>query len=138
MTMYETYEGEWEGQELEGEEEFQEQEWGGEIGGFAAHGEMQEGEEEGFLGGLLGSVLGGLGGEVAETESPLGEVAETELAMELLEVGSEAELEQFLGSLFKRVGQAAGKFMNSSTGRALGGVLKNVAKKALPPVRPLR
>jgi hypothetical protein len=133
VTMYETYEGEWEGQELlEGEEEFQEQEWGGEIGEFAEYGEMQEGEEEGFLGGLLGSVLGGLGREVAETESPLGEVAETELAMELLEVGSEAELEQFLGNLFKRVGQSAGRFMNSSTGRALGGVLKNVAKKALP------
>jgi hypothetical protein len=100
--MHETYEGEWEGQELAGEEEFQEQEWGGEMGEFA------------------------------EAESPLGEVAETELAMELLEVGSEAELEQFLGNLFKRVGRAAGKFMNSSTGRALGGVLKNVAKKALP------
>ena len=130
MTMYETYESEWEGQELTGEAESYEQEWGSElVGEFAGPGEMQEGEEEGFLGGLLKSVLSG---EATEAESPLGEMAESELAMELLEVSNEAELEQFLGNLFKRVGQGVGRFMKSSTGRALGGMLKNVAKKALP------
>jgi hypothetical protein len=90
-----------------------------------------ETETQGFLGGLLGSVLGG---EVGEAEGPLTEVQEMELASELLEVTSEAELEQFLGGLFKRVASGVGSFMKSSTGRALGGVLKNIAKKALPVV----
>jgi hypothetical protein len=48
----------------------------------------------------------------------------------LLEIGSEQELEQFLGNIFKSVGG----FIKSPVGRALGGVLKNVAKKALPVV----
>jgi uncharacterized protein (DUF697 family) len=90
-----------------------------------------EAEAEGFLGGLLSSVLGG---EAAEAESPLSEMQEMELATELLEVSSEAELEQFLGGLFKKVASGVGSFMKSGTGRALGGILKNVAKKALPVV----
>jgi hypothetical protein len=102
-----------------------------EYGETSEYGEMAESEAEGFLGGLLSSVLGG---EVSEAESPLTEVQEMELASELLEVGSEAELEQFLGNLFKRVASGVGGFMRSGTGKALGGILKNVAKKALPVV----
>src|SRR5438067_1817987 len=77
---------------------------------------------------FLDSILGGVLGEVSV--SPLTEAQELELASELLEISSEAELEQFLGGLIKKVGG----FMKSPIGQALGGVLKNVAKKALPVV----
>lgn len=80
-------------------------------------------EGEGFLGDLMGSVTGEIPGE-----SPLNEALEMELASELLGVTSEAELEQFLGGLFKKVGG----FFKSGVGRALGGILKGIAKKALP------
>lgn len=73
--------------------------------------------------------------EYGEAEGP-GEVfteAEVmELASELLEVGNEAELDRFLGDLIKKAGQAVGKFVKSPVGQAIGGVLKGVAKKALP------
>jgi hypothetical protein len=65
-------------------------------------------------------------------EVPMSEALETELAAELLEITNEQELDQFLGKMFKRVGGGIGRFARSSAGRALGGVLKNVAKKALP------
>ena len=55
---------------------------------------------------------------------------ETELAYELLSVSTEAELEEFLGKLVKGVG----KFMKSGVGKAIGGVLRGVAKTALPMV----
>ncbi len=55
-----------------------------------------------------------------------------ELASELLEVSQEEELDQFLGSLIKKVGSAVGTVVRSPIGQALGGVLKTVAKKALP------
>ena len=55
-----------------------------------------------------------------------------EAAAELLEVTNEAELEQFLGNLFKKVASGVGGFVKSSAGKALGGILKNIAKKALP------
>ncbi len=67
-----------------------------------------------------------------EAESPLSESQEMELASELLEVSNEAELEQFLGGLFKKVVRGAGKFVRSPQGKALGGLLKGFAKKALP------
>jgi len=124
VSVYETSEtAEWESPELEyGEQEY----------GEAEYGEAEYGEaEQGFLGGLLGSVLGGKSGQA---EAPLTEMQEMELATELLEVSSEAELEQFLGGLFKKVASGVGSFMKSGTGRALGGILKNVAQKALPMV----
>ncbi len=102
---------------------------GGEFEGGEFEGEFEgEGEGEQFLGDILGSVIGG------EMESPLSESEEIELASELLELGSEQELEQFLGNLFKGVSRAVGGFIKSPIGKALGGVLKNVAKKALPVV----
>jgi hypothetical protein len=55
-----------------------------------------------------------------------------ELTAELLEITNEAELDRFLGSLVKRVGGAIGKVVKSPIGKAIGGVLKGVAKKALP------
>ena len=112
------YEGEYEG-EGEGEQFL------GDILGSVLGSEYEaEGETEQFLGDILGTVLG------SEYETPLSEAQESELAAELLEITSEQELEQFLGNIFKSVGG----FIRSPVGRALGGVLKNVAKKALPVV----
>ena len=62
-----------------------------------------------------------------EIESPLDEVEEMELAAELLAVSSEEELDQFLGKLFKRAWRGIKK-----VARPLGGILKGIAKKALP------
>ncbi len=80
-------------------------------------------------------------GELAEMEmtageisSPLGEAQEIELASEMLEVSSEQEMEQFLGKVIGTVGRAAGRFVQSDTGRALGGILKDAARQALPVV----
>ncbi|MDC8756602.1 hypothetical protein [Janthinobacterium fluminis] len=66
--------------------------------------------------------------------SPFNESEEMALAMELLAVASEEELDQFLGNVFKgvwkgikKVGSVVGK-----VAKPLGGVLKAVAKQALP------
>lgn len=61
-------------------------------------------------------------------ESPFSEAEEMELAAELLTVQNEAQLDMFLGKIFKKVGG----FFKSEPGRALGGALKGIAKKALP------
>jgi uncharacterized protein (DUF697 family) len=71
-------------------------------------------------------------GEYTAEGGVLTEADEYELASELLGVSSEEELDQFLGSLIKRVASTAGKFIRSPIGKAIGGVLKGVAKKALP------
>lgn len=68
----------------------------------------------------------------AEAESVLSEADEMALAAELLEITSEEELDQFLGGLIKKVGGAVGRIVKSPVGKAIGGVLKGVAKKALP------
>jgi uncharacterized protein (DUF697 family) len=65
-------------------------------------------------------------------EGPLSEADEMELAEELLSISNEDELDQFLGNVFKKVGRAAGRFVRSPIGRSLGGILKGVARKALP------
>jgi hypothetical protein len=69
-----------------------------------------------------------------EMESPFDEVEEIDLATELLTISSEEELDQFLGKLFRgawrgirKVGSAIGR-----VARPLGGILKGIAKKALP------
>jgi hypothetical protein len=62
-----------------------------------------------------------------------GELAmESELALELLEITTEEELDQFLGKLARGVIRGASKFVRSPIGKAIGGVLRTVAKKALP------
>jgi hypothetical protein len=63
----------------------------------------------------------------SEVESPLEEVEEMELASELLAVSSEQELDQFLGKIFKKIGKGIKKIA-----KPLGGMLKGIAKKALP------
>lgn len=93
--------------------------------------------------GEAGSVLGEIineaqaesayeGGYGEYQELPLPEAMEDELASELLEVSSDQELDHFLGSLFHRVASGIGKVIKSPIGQALGGILKTVAKKALP------
>ncbi len=57
-----------------------------------------------------------------------GEADEIELATELLGISTEEELDQFLGSLFKKVSGAVGKIARGP----IGGLLKGVAKKLLP------
>jgi hypothetical protein len=90
-----------------------------------------QGEATGFAG-EYGEF--GQSGEFGQQESPFSEAEEMELAMELLAVASEEELEQFLGNVFKgvwkgikKVGSAVGK-----VAKPLGGVLKGIAKQALP------
>lgn len=65
-------------------------------------------------------------------ESPFSEAEEMELAAELLSVSNEAELDQFIGKLFKKAGRAIGKIVKSPIGRTLGGIVKGAAKSALP------
>jgi uncharacterized protein (DUF697 family) len=70
----------------------------------------------------------------SEMESPFNEVEEIDLATELLSISNEAELDQFIGKLVKgafrgirKVGSAVGRIA-----KPLGGILKGVAKQALP------
>ena len=70
-------------------------------------------------------VFGEIGGTFGEAEV-------MELAAELLEVTSEQELDRFLGKLIGRASRAIGGALRSPVGQAVGGVLKNVARKALP------
>ena len=63
----------------------------------------------------------------SEIEGPLDEVEEMELAAELLAVSSEEELDQFLGKFLKGAWKGIKKIA-----RPLGGILKGIAKKALP------
>jgi hypothetical protein len=66
------------------------------------------------------------------SEGIFNEVAEMQLATELLSITNEQELDMFLGGLLKKAAGAVKTFAKSSAGKALGGILKNVAKKALP------
>ncbi len=67
-----------------------------------------------------------------ELEVPLNPTQELELASELLEVGSQLELEQFLGNPFTSVGNAVGRFLPPDTAQALGGILHRGAEQSLP------
>jgi hypothetical protein len=95
-------------------------------------------ETSGQLGNIMNEVFGETSGESFEggyqesQEAPLPEVMEDELASELLEIRSDQELDHFLGDLFNKVAGGIGTVIKSPVGQALGGVLKQVAKKALP------
>lgn len=71
-------------------------------------------------------------GEISSQEGTFSEATQMELASELLAVTNEAELDRFLGDLFKKAVGGVNKFMRSKTAKALGGILKKVAKVALP------
>lgn len=65
-------------------------------------------------------------------EGPFDEATEMELAAELLTLGSDEELEYFLGKVFKRAVRGVKRFAKSKVGRAVGGALRGIARKALP------
>jgi len=67
-------------------------------------------------------------------EGPFEEVEEMELATQLLEVTDEAELDQFIGNIFKKAASAVGRAIKSPIGQHLGGLVKGAIKKALPGV----
>jgi hypothetical protein len=101
----------------------------GEYGEFGEYGEYGETE----LGETYEAPFGET--EAYETEfqeTGLQEAEEMELAAELLEVTNETELDRFLGKLIRRVGRTVGKVVRSPLGRAIGGVLRPIAKAALP------
>ena len=60
------------------------------------------------------------------------EAQEFELAAELLSIGNDSELDQFIGGLIKQAVPAIGKAIKSPVGRKLGSLLKGAAKKVLP------
>ena len=64
--------------------------------------------------------------------SVFNEDTELEMAAEFLDLDNDQELEQFLGSLISKVGHAIGKVVKSPIGQAVGDVLKDAAKVALP------
>lgn len=86
-------------------------------------------ETEGEFSDEYGFELEGEGEGEGETLSE-GEL--NELAAELLSVSNEAELEQFLGGILKKVASAAGSFIKSPIGKSLVGALKGAAGKLLP------
>jgi hypothetical protein len=63
---------------------------------------------------------------------PFSEAELDELAMELLQVRDEQELDQFLGSLLSKAARAVGKFVRSPAGEALKGILKKAVSAAVP------
>ena len=67
-----------------------------------------------------------------ETPGPFDETEEMDLAAELLTVSGDEELEYFLGKLVRRAARGVSRFARSKAGKAVGGILRNVAKKALP------
>ena len=72
---------------------------------------------------------------IAEAGRILDEQEEMELAMELLQVQSDQELDQFLGNMFRSVGRglkAVGSFAVKKVAPVLGPALKQIAKAALP------
>jgi hypothetical protein len=84
----------------------------------------QQYEGEHFLGDIFGETH----------DEAQGDSRDIELATELLEVQSEEQLEHFLGDLVSRATRAVGQFADSPTGQALGDILKDAARKALPVV----
>ena len=65
-------------------------------------------------------------------DRPFSEAELDELAMELLQVRDEQELDQFLGALLSKAASAIGKFVRSPAGNALKGILKNAISSAVP------
>lgn len=60
------------------------------------------------------------------------ELDEIDLASQFLEINDEAELDQFIGDLFRKAARVAGAALKSPVGQALGGMLKGAVKKHAP------
>jgi hypothetical protein len=74
----------------------------------------------------------GPGAYQGESEGVFQETEVQELASNLLSVSNEQELDYFLTDLIKKAGSVLGSAVSSAVGKPLGGVLKSVAKAALP------
>lgn len=82
---------------------------------------------------MNGAMSSAMSGEVYdEYEGVFDEAEEMELAADLLEVTNDAEMDQFLGKLFKKIKKKVGRAIKSPIGRTLVKGLKGIAKKALP------
>lgn len=100
----------------------------GEFGYEAEHAEQEEfleilNEQE------HGETNQGESAQLAEVDRT---TLEMELATELLEVQTEDELGRWFGNVVSGAVGAAGRFAQSPTGRALGGIVKKAAGEALP------
>jgi hypothetical protein len=75
----------------------------------------------------------------AEQQGGTGEVFDeadvAELASRLLEVGNEAEFDRLLAGMMSHAAQQLGGELSAPLGQAVGGLLKSLAKQALPPAR---
>jgi len=67
-----------------------------------------------------------------ESDSPFDETEEMELAADLLGVTNEEELEQFLGSLFRKIKNTVGRVVRSPIARNLFKFAKPLIRRALP------
>jgi hypothetical protein len=78
------------------------------------------------------------GNDELETDQAFSEIEEAELAMDLLEVSSDAEIDEFIRKVARRVARgaagAARNILASQDMRAVGGILKGAARRALPHV----
>jgi len=70
--------------------------------------------------------------ETQDHETGMNEEAEIELASELLSVGSERELDQFIGKALKAAFKGVSNLLGSPEGKLLKSALKKIAKKTLP------
>jgi hypothetical protein len=91
-------------------------------------------QEYGFQGeaDYEGDYEGDFESDFGQGEGPFNEEEEIEMAAELLAVSGDQELDQFLGKLIRRASRAVGQIIRSPTGKAVVGLLKQTAQKALP------
>jgi hypothetical protein len=73
-----------------------------------------------------------LSGEFDGPSASYGNDREMELAVDLLGASSDAELDQFFGDVFKKIGRVGADLLRGPAGQMLKGALRSVAKKALP------
>ncbi|MFE3456271.1 hypothetical protein ACFXKD_01915 [Nocardiopsis aegyptia] len=98
------------------------------------HGARSRDEEEAELDEFGFAEESGHGGPEREhdTDDDLDEGEEMELAAELLAVEDDAELDEFLGKVFRRARKSVKRAVRGRVGRTLGRALKGVARRALP------
>jgi hypothetical protein len=78
-------------------------------------------------------ILEGEAEQQGETGEVFDEADVEELASRLLDVGNEAEFDRLLGGMISHAAQQVGEELSAPLGRAVGGLLKSLAKQALPP-----
>src|SRR5882757_9516871 len=68
-----------------------------------------------------------------ETGEIFNEADVAELASRLLDISNEAEFDRLLGGMISHAARQLGGELSAPLGQALGGLLKSLAKQALPP-----